>query len=126
MCNTILIYTLHCGEPHSSVGSRLENRRSLVRSPAQPIFFPRIDDSHCDRIHSSLINVRGFNNGYVGKQPVAWKEYCAYYGFKEQRESMDRRTGLRDITEILLKAALNTVQSINQLSTVGALTVMIP
>ena len=27
-----------------------ENRRSLVRSPARPIFFPRIDDSHCDWI----------------------------------------------------------------------------
>ena len=29
----------------------LENRRSLVRSPDRPIFFPRIDESHCDRIH---------------------------------------------------------------------------
>ena len=29
---------------------RLENG-SLVRSPARPIFFPRTDDSHCDRIH---------------------------------------------------------------------------
>ena len=36
---------------------RLENRRSLVRSTARPIFFPRIDDSHCDRIHSSLTAV---------------------------------------------------------------------
>ena len=50
-----------------------KKRRSLVRSPARPILFPRIDDSHCDRIHSSLTAVRCFDNGYVGKQPVAWK-----------------------------------------------------
>ena len=43
--------------------------------PAQPIFFPRIDDSHSDRIHSSLTTFHRF--GYVGKQPVALKEYCA-------------------------------------------------
>ena len=48
-------------EPHSSV----------VRSPARPIFFPRIKYSHCDWIHSSLSAVRCFDNGYVGKQPVA-------------------------------------------------------
>ena len=65
-------------EPTSSVGS-IEDRRSLVRSPAWPISFPRIDDSHCDRIHSSFTAVRCFDNGYVGKQPVAWKEYCAEY-----------------------------------------------
>ena len=57
-----------CAEPHCSIG--LENRRSLVRSPARPIFFPRIDDSHCERIHSSLTAVRCFENRYVGKQPV--------------------------------------------------------
>ena len=34
-------------------------------------FFPRIDDSHCNTIHSSLTAVRCFDNGYVGKQPVA-------------------------------------------------------
>ena len=54
-----------------------------VRSPARPIFFPRIDDSHCDRIHSSLTTVRCFDNGYLGKLPVAWKEYCAEYWLKE-------------------------------------------
>ena len=58
---------LESAEPH---------RRSPVRSSARPIFFPRIDDSHCGRIHSSLMDVHCFDNGYVGKQPVAWKEYC--------------------------------------------------
>ena len=39
----------------------------MVQTPARPIFFPRIDDSHCDRIYSSLNTVRCFDNGYVGK-----------------------------------------------------------
>ena len=39
-------------------------------TPALPIFFPRIDDSHCDRIHSSLVAAHGFDNGYFGIQSV--------------------------------------------------------
>ena len=50
---------------------------------------------------------------HVGKQLVAWKEYCAEYWSKELQESMDSCTVCRDITEILLKMALNTIQSIN-------------
>ena len=57
-----------------------------------------IDDSYCDRIRSSLTTVHCFNNGYVGKQPVAWKEYCAEYWLKELQEIMDRCTGHGDIT----------------------------
>ena len=57
-----------------------------------------------------------FNNGYVGKQPVAWKEYCVEYRLKEPQESMDKCTGHRDIALILLKTALNTIQSINHFS----------
>ena len=94
---------------------KLENRRRLVPSPPRPIFFSRIDDSHCDRIHSSFTAVQCFNNGYVGKHPLGWKEYCAEYWLKELQESMDRCTGHHDITEILLKMALNTSQSINLL-----------
>ena len=78
-------------ERHRSVG--LENRGSLVRSPARPIFFPRINDSQSDRIHCSLIVVRCFDNGYVGKQPEAWKDYRAEYCLKELQESMDSCTG---------------------------------
>ena len=92
-------------EPHSSV-CRLKN----MRSPARPVFFPSIGD----RIHSSLTAVRCLDNGYVGKEPVAWKEYCAEYWLKELQESMDRCTSCRDLTEILLKTALKTKQSINQ------------
>ena len=43
---------------------------------------------------------------------MAWKEYRAEYW--KLQESMDRCTGRRDITEILLKTSLNTIQSINQ------------
>ena len=57
--------------------------------------FPRIDDCHFDRIHSSLTAVHCFDNGYVGKQPVAWKEYCMEYWLKELQESMDRCTGVK-------------------------------
>ena len=49
----------------------------------RPIFFTRIDDSHCDRIHSALTVVRCFDSGYVGKQPMASKEYCARRCLKE-------------------------------------------
>ena len=38
------------------------------------------------------------------------------YWLKELQESMDRCTGPCDIIEILLKMALNTIQSINQLT----------
>ena len=94
--------------------SRLENKKLLVKSPAWPIliFFPRIDDGHCNRIHSSLSAVHCFKNGYVRKQPVAWKEYCAEYWLKELQESMDRSISGCNITEILLKTALETIQSI--------------
>ena len=53
-----------------------------VSGSARPIFFPRIDDNHCDRIHSSVTAV----HLYVGKQPVAWKEYCAEYWLKELQD----------------------------------------
>ena len=46
---------------------------------------------------------------------MAWKEYCAEYWLNELWESMDRFTDCRDMTEILLKIALNTIQSIDQL-----------
>ena len=62
---------------------------------------------------------------YVGKQPVAWKEYCVEYWLKELQESMDRCTGCCDITEILLKTALNNIQSINPYYTMPSKTVLL-
>ena len=59
-----------------------------------------------------LTAIHCFHNGYNGKQPEAWKEYCADYWLKEFQESMDRCTGHCDITEMLLKTTLNIMQSI--------------
>ena len=36
---------------------------------------------------SPLQAVCSFDNGFVGKQSVAWKEYCAEYWLKELQES---------------------------------------
>ena len=111
-------YTTRSGKPHSSVGSVQDLRTGgrWVDPWLGQYSIPRIDDSHCDRIHSYHTAVDDFHNGYVGKQPLAWKEYFAGNWLKELQESMDKCTGHRNITEIhvLLKTALNTIQSINQ------------
>ena len=80
------------------------------------MFLNKDYDIYCDRIHSCLTAVFCFDNGYVGKQPVAWKEYCGEYWLKELKESMDRCTGRLNITEKLLKMALNTIQTNKQKS----------
>ena len=91
-------------DPRRSVGSAedLRTKGPRFEYPVWSIFFPRIDDSHCDRIRSSLIAVHCFDNGYgVGKQPVAWKNYCAEYWLKKFQESMDRCSGRGDKIEII-------------------------
>ena len=56
--------------------------------------------------------------GYVEKQPLALKEYFVEYWLKELQEGIGRCSGqwqqryIHNITEILLKAALNTIQLI--------------
>ena len=60
--------------------------------------FPKYD-IHCNKIHSPLTAVHCFDNGNVGKQPVAWKGYCGKYWLKEFQENMDRFTGYHDITD---------------------------
>ena len=47
----------------------------------------------CNRIYSSLTALHCFDSGYVGKQPVTWKEYCMENWLKEVQESMDICTG---------------------------------
>ena len=44
-----------------------------------------------------------FSNGYVRKQPLAWKEYCFEYLKRRLFQTMNRCTGCRNITEIMLK-----------------------
>ena len=84
----------------------------FLRYPQNKCIVPNGD--HCDRIHSSLTAVYSFDDSNVAKQPVARKEYCARHWLKELHESMDRYTGRRDVTEILLNTALNIIQSIIQ------------
>ena len=38
--------------------------------PSLASFLLRTDDSHCNRVHSSLTSDHCFDNGYVGKQPL--------------------------------------------------------
>ena len=103
---------LNCAEPHiNSVGSVADLRTGghwfdpwLSQYSFQRLII------NCDRIHLSLTAVRCFENSYVGKQPPAWKKYSAEYWLKELQDSMDRCTGRPDITEILWKTALNTIQ----------------
>ena len=57
--------------PWSECGSTLFKPDSLN-------IFPKINDGHCDRIHFSLTAEDWSNAGYMGKQPVAWKEKASY------------------------------------------------
>ena len=45
---------------------------------------------------------------------MACEEHCEEYWLKELQKSMDRCTDRRDTTEMLLKTALNSIQSSNQ------------
>ena len=67
--------------PHSSVSSVEEFRTEACwfEPQAWPTLFPRIDYCRCDRIHFSLTVVHCYADGYVGKQPVVWKEHCVEY-----------------------------------------------
>ena len=86
-----------------------------VRSPAWPMFFPMIDDCHCDRIHSPLTAFHCFGDG-----TICWKEasgferiLCRANRAKEFQESMDRWTDHLDITEKGLKTELTLSQTTN-------------
>ena len=60
----------------SLIGSAQEFRaESRLFDPGLADFFPRMDDSDCDRIYSSLSAVRCFDDCYKKKLPVVWKEY---------------------------------------------------
>ena len=40
-------------------------------SPCLADFFPKIDNSYCNRIHASLTAEHCFHDGYDGRQPTA-------------------------------------------------------
>ena len=93
-------------EPYSSVGIFADLRTGGRR------FDPRLDH-YSFRGLMIVFFFFFFDNGYVGKQLVAWTKYCAEHWLKELQESMCGCTGRRDTTVILLKMALNTIQSKN-------------
>ena len=57
---------------------RFENRGHWFEPSARPVFLMIVI-----AIHSSRTAVRCFDNSYVGKQPVDWKEYCAEFWLKD-------------------------------------------
>ena len=65
-----LLSILNIAAPHSSVSNVQDLGTGGRWFNPRPIFSPKTDDSL-----SPLSIV--FDNGYVGKLPVAWKEYCA-------------------------------------------------
>ena len=70
---------------------RRKNERSLTRtSGSANIFFEELMvPSHCDRIHSSITAVHSFDDRYIGKQPLAWKELCAEYWLTHSHTPFD-------------------------------------
>ena len=72
-------------KPYSSAGSVQDLRTGHWLDPVLGLLFFQIDDSYCDRIHSSLITVHCFNNGYVGKQLVTWRECCGKCWLKKKK-----------------------------------------
>ena len=114
-------FLLFSAAPHSSVGSVADLRTG------GGWFDPRLSQYSFRGLTISIAT--GFitlsplsivsNNGYVGKQPVAWKQCCAEYWLKELKKSMDRCTDRCDITKILLKPALNLIQSIKSCHSLG-------
>ena len=85
----------------------LENRRSLVRSPARPICFPRIADDSFLFLHSIVSTM-------VVWESSQWcgKNFVPSTGKKNYlQESMNRCTGRRDIPEIILKTVLTLSQT---------------
>ena len=78
------------------------------------IFFPRIGDSHCDRpfIPLSPLSVVSTMVMWESNQRLG-KNSVQSTGYLKIQESVGSCTGRRDITEIYLKTALNTIQLIN-------------
>ena len=77
ICSLSVLFSLH--SPCRTVSGLQDLRMEVAGTiPTLAIFRPRIDNSHWDRILTSLTTDHCLDDGYVGKQPVAWKEYCEY------------------------------------------------
>ena len=85
---------------------------------SQYFFFPRIDDNHSDRIHSSLTPVSKIVTSVWEAVSGLERKLCKVLVKKKKKKlqvSMDMCTGHRDITEIICITALNTTQATNRL-----------
>ena len=102
--------------PSSSVGTveDLRTGRRWFDSLAGPIFYPRINNTHGDRIHSYLSPV-SIVSSMVMLESIQWLgKNIVHRWLKELQERVNWCTGGCDMTEITLKVALDTIQSINQ------------
>ena len=98
-----------------SVAIRAVNARVVSSNPSSANII--LDVWQKSLWQASFVFHSSFTNGltvYVEKQPVAWKECCVEYWCEKASKHMSRGTGLRVITENVLKTALNFNQSINQ------------
>ena len=80
----------------------------MVRSMTKPIIFPRIDDSHFDRILSSLTVSHCFDDGYVGKQLGFGRKLC---GALVKKKKKKKKKKSRKVWVGVLAAGLNNVES---------------
>ena len=103
--------SLKFAEAHSSVGSDADLRTG------GRWFDPRLSQYSFRGlmivIATGLILSPLFRQWLCGKAASGLEKKCAEHWLEELQESMDRCTGRHDITEIRLKMALNTNQSIN-------------
>ena len=56
---------------------------TFIPNVLKPVLNNELAD--CSKLNG-LTAVRYFDSGHVGKQPEAWKEYCAEYWLKEFQE----------------------------------------
>ena len=132
---------LDCDENTGTVGQGTEDRSQCLGNAdsivftAMKIFYKSLQNDRSAEPHSSVCSVADLRTGGHWFNPrldqssfrglmiviatgfiplswlsVAWKEYCVEL-LKGLQESMDRCTGHNNITEIVLKTALNTTQS---------------
>ena len=105
--------------PGSSVGSGAgcQSRGCKFESRLGQLSFRRLTKVNA----TCLVHLPPMGLVYVEKQPVAWEDCCVEYWCENTRKCMSRWTCRRDITEKMLKTALNPNKSINQTWTIGRL-----
>ena len=86
------------------------SRAPVAQSVATPAVNPGVVCS-ANFLSTCVIRLPPMGLVYVEKQPVAWEDCCVENWCGKTRKCMIRWTGRRDITQKLLKTALNPKQS---------------